>query len=99
MGKGTKDRNNFVDALDRENRYAVLVKSGRVQILVRVTAKQLRKRGKRGWQLFGTVDDATDAWQILTKTIQGAIESLESLDEATEKRRKKQKRSKTAGKD
>jgi hypothetical protein len=79
-----------VDALAGENRYAVLVKSGRVQILVRPTAKQLRKRGKRGWQLFGTVD----AEEILTQTIQGAIESLPRLDEAAEKRRKKHKRSK-----
>ena len=86
---------NFVDALEREHRYAVLVKEGRVQILVRPSAKQLRKRGKRGWQLFRTVEDGPDAGPILNQTVQEAVGSLERPDGAGEKRKKKRKRSKS----
>lgn len=80
---GNNGGNNFVDALDRENGYAVLTKEGRLQILIKPTAKQLRKRGKRGWQLFGTVESQPGAGQTLIETVRRAITELETAGEAS----------------
>jgi hypothetical protein len=49
-------------------RYAVLTKKSRIEVLVKPTAKQLRKRGKRGWQLFCTIDCRTDAARLLEES-------------------------------
>lgn len=70
-----KKKHNYVDALETEHLYAVLTKPGRIQILVQPTAKQLRKRGKKGWRLFSTVDNGLpDAGSILTEAIQRALQ-------------------------
>src|SRR5260370_8237657 len=61
MKKTNGKSKNFVDALATDLQFAVLTKRGRVQILVKPSAKELRKRGKRGWQLFVTLDDQTAA--------------------------------------
>src|SRR5207244_4391930 len=45
-------KTNFTDALAMNVRYAILTKKGRLEILVKPNAKQLRKRGKKGWHLF-----------------------------------------------
>jgi hypothetical protein len=81
MEKRDKSGNNFVDALSKEHRYAVLTKTGRIQILLRPTVKQLRKRGKRGWHLYGTVDSSDGDGQTLLDTIQRAFRELEDTGE------------------
>jgi hypothetical protein len=87
-----KDKHNYVDALENEHVYAVLSKQGRIQILVQPTVKQLRKRGKRGWRLFSTVDNGLpDAGSILTETIQRAIQELDSTGATVENNGKKPK--------
>ena len=48
MKTKAKNPTNYVDALETEQRYVVLTKRGRIQILVQPAAKQLRKPGKRG---------------------------------------------------
>jgi hypothetical protein len=63
-----------VDALARDERYAVLTKPGRIQILVKPTAEQLRKRGSRGWHLFGTVDSHAGAPQWLNRMLSRCAE-------------------------
>jgi hypothetical protein len=73
MTKKARGDNNFVDALERDHRYAVLTKKGRIQILVQPTSKQLRKRGKRGWELHGIVDDGQEPDRMLMEMIQEAI--------------------------
>jgi hypothetical protein len=42
-------------------RYAILTKRNRIQVLVKPTAKQLQKRGKRGWHFFRTIDSQPEA--------------------------------------
>ena len=85
MNPQAKNHTNYVDALENEHPYAVLTKRGRVQILVQPTAERLRKRGKRGWRLFSTVDNGfPDAGPILTATIQEAIQELESTGAGVE---------------
>jgi hypothetical protein len=82
--------NNYVDALDRENGYAVLTKKGRVQVLIHPTAKQLRKRGKRGWQLFQTIDIAAASEPTLMEIIQEAIAALEGASKERGGKKKRQ---------
>jgi hypothetical protein len=54
--------NNFCDSLGKMSlRYAVLSKENRIQILVNPTPRQLRKRGKRQWQLVQAIDGEADA--------------------------------------
>jgi hypothetical protein len=87
-----KSKHNYVDALENEHLYAVLTKQGRIQILVEPTVKQLRKRGKRGWRLFSTVDNGLpDAGSILTETIQRAIQEMNSTSATVENNGKKHK--------
>jgi len=74
----TKKKHNYVDALATAMRYAVLTKESRIQILIRPTAKQLRKRGKRGWQLFATMGKDRNAQQVLEETVKQALHELET---------------------
>jgi hypothetical protein len=75
MNPQAQNRTNYVDALENEHPYAVLTKQGRIQILVQCTPERLRKRGKRGWHLFSTVDNGSpDAGAVLTAMIQEAIQ-------------------------
>jgi hypothetical protein len=79
MKTKAKNHTNYVDALENEYLYAVLTKRGRIQILIQPTAKRLRKRGKRGWRLFSTVNNAiADVSSILMVTIQRAIQEMEN---------------------
>jgi hypothetical protein len=90
MNPLAKNRTNYVDALENEHPYAVLTKRGRIQILVQPTRERLRKRGKRGWRLFSTVDNGySDAGPILTATIQEAIQELERTGLGVENNGKK----------
>ncbi|HLJ92744.1 MAG TPA: hypothetical protein VKU02_06055 [Gemmataceae bacterium] len=91
MKTKAKNHTNYVDALENENHYAVLTKLGRIQILVQPTAKRLRKRGKRGWRLFGTVNNGSaDASPILMMTIQRAIQEMENTVARVESKGTKQ---------
>lgn len=99
MKKPARKSNNFADALATDMQFAVLTKTGRIQILVRPTAKQLRKRGKRGWQLFGAVDNQTDARQILDDTLKRAIQEVESAGRADDDKKKKRKDTKAPAKE
>ncbi len=98
MKKTLRKTNNFADVLATEPQFAVLTKTGRIQILVKPTAKQLRKRGQRGWQIFGTVDQQTDAERILAQLVQRAISEVESADGATGNKEKKLKTAKAPAK-
>src|SRR5689334_20209807 len=91
MKKTSRKSNTFTDALAKELQFAVLTKTGRIQILVKPKPKQLRKRGKRGWHLFGTVDQQTDSRQLLDDIVQKALVAMEGVDGANgraEERRK-----------
>ncbi len=91
MKKAARNTNNFTDALATEMQFAVLTKTGRIQILVRPTAKQLRKRGTRGWHLFGTVDVQADARQILDETLKRAIGEVEAEEGVADNKLKRMK--------
>jgi hypothetical protein len=70
-------KNNFADAVAMNVRYAVLTKKSRVEILVKPTAKQLRKRGKKGWHLFRAIDSQADALPLLEDGFKGALAEIE----------------------
>jgi hypothetical protein len=91
MRKTSRQNHNFADVLAAELQFAVLTKPGRIQILVKPKAKQLRKRGKRGWQLFGTVEDQPDPVSILDEILKRAILEVESADSAANGKGKKLK--------
>jgi hypothetical protein len=98
MKKHHKNGESYVDALERQNRYAVLTKDRRIQILVRPTTKQLRKRGQRGWQLYGTVENSSDASRALIDIVQRAVLDLESPAEPEVKDGKKLRAAKVLAK-
>jgi hypothetical protein len=81
--------NNFTDALAMNVRYAVLTKNGRIQILVKPTAKGLRKRGQKGWHLFHTIDSQADAARVLEDSFRRALKEIESGSSSTNGKRKK----------
>jgi hypothetical protein len=83
-----KGKNNFVDALATAMHYAVLTKNGRIQILIRPRPKQLRKRGQRGWQLFGTIDSEAEADVLLNDMLKRALRELQSNGAEREKPKK-----------
>jgi hypothetical protein len=89
MKKNTRQKNNFADVLASELQFAVLTKPGRIQILVHPTAKQLRKRGKRGWRLFGSVDDHSNSEKTLDEIVKEAILEAETEDPDKDKKAKK----------
>jgi hypothetical protein len=99
MKKTSRKTNNFADALATELQFAVLTKPGRIQILVEPTPKQLRKRGKRGWQLFGTVDQQSDSRQLLDEILQKALFAAENADGATGRKQKRLKAAKAPAKE
>src|SRR5262249_39352559 len=70
-------------------RYAVLTKRSRIAVLVKPTAKQLRKRGKRGWQLFRTIDSQTDAARLLEESLQAALAEIENNRRFTNSEKRK----------
>lgn len=88
MAKKVRVETSFVDALEKSHRYAVLTKAGRVQILIKPSAKQLRKRGKRGWQLHGVVDEEAESERTLLEMVRGAIRDKlrETGEESTDGR-------------
>jgi hypothetical protein len=98
MKKSVKNRTNFVDALKTQHKYAVVTKSRRIQVLIQPTVKQLRRRGKRGWQLYGTVASNPDAGRTLLDTIQRAVLEMESTGEAAGNDGREVKPSKTTSK-
>jgi hypothetical protein len=78
MKTDLQSKNHFADALGTALHYAVLTKRGRVQILVTPSAKELRRRGKREWRLFGMVEGNDDAELTLMEMVQRAIQEIES---------------------
>ena len=88
MKKRTRQKHNFADVLATELQFAVLTKPGRIQILVHPTAKQLRKRGKRGWRLFGSVDDDLNSGKALDEILKQAIVHIETEDRDKDKKAK-----------
>jgi hypothetical protein len=91
------NKKNFADVLAMDVRYAVLIKKGRIQILVMPTAKELRKRGKRGWRLFTAVDSQADAEHLLLEAFQSALAQMETREAAPDSNGKKRKASMTDG--
>jgi hypothetical protein len=49
---------NWTDVLNQEFDYVVLTKGNRLQVLVRPTRQQLRRRGKRNWSLVAALSKA-----------------------------------------
>jgi hypothetical protein len=97
MTKENSTKNNFVDALAMDVRYAVLTKGNRVQLMVQPKPKELRKRGRRGWHLFGTVNSQADARQVLDQTVNSAINAVEAgHGNAVDGKAKKSKSAKAA---
>jgi hypothetical protein len=94
MYNGGKD--NFADALAMNMRYAVLTKNGRIQVLLKPTAKQLRKRGKRGWHLFRTIESQADAPRLLEESFQQAVAEMESSESSPNGKKKKSARPKAS---
>src|SRR5258708_6738213 len=95
MKNGLKNKNNFTDALAMDVRYAVLTKKSRVQILIKPSAKQLRKRGKRGWHLFSTVESSADSGTLLNEAVTRALGEAERVDERPAPKEPKDKSSKS----
>jgi hypothetical protein len=91
MTKDHSTKNNFVDALAMEVRYAVLTKGSRIQLLIQPSPKELRKRGRRGWHLFGTVNSQVDARQVLDETLHSAITEVEAATAPADGKGKKSK--------
>ena len=81
MKNGLKNKNNFTDALAMDVRYAVLTKNRRIQIMVKPKARDLRKRGKRGWHLFSVVDSNPEASQLLNEALVRALAETERVGE------------------
>jgi hypothetical protein len=96
MKKSSRQKNNFADVLATELQFAVLTKPGRVQILVHPSAKQLRKRGKRGWRLFGSVDDHLNSEKALDEIVKEALAEVENEEGDKNKKAKKLSRTKAA---
>jgi hypothetical protein len=88
MKKSARQKHNFADVLATELQFAVLTKPGRIQILVHPTAKQLRKRGKRGWRLFGSVDDHLNSEKALDEMVKEAILEAD-MEDGDKKKAKK----------
>jgi hypothetical protein len=78
MKKENAEKLRFVDALAKEVCYAVLTKDGRVQVLVRPSSKQLRKRGKRGWHLYHALDGADTTIATVLDTLRQVLTEMES---------------------
>lgn len=91
------DKKNFADVLAMDIRYALLTKKGRIQILVRPTAKEMRKRGKRGWHLFAAVDSQADAEHLLMEAFQNALAQMEAVRSVPDSNGKKLKASMASG--
>ena len=91
MKKTISKIKNFADALATDLQFAVLTKPGRVQILVKPSAKELRRRGKRGWRLFGTVEDRTEAAVIVDELIKKAIAEVDPAAADGDRKEKKLK--------
>jgi hypothetical protein len=99
MKETTRKTNNFADVLATELKFAVLTKPGRIQILIEPTPKQLRKRGKRGWQLFDTVDQQMNSRQLLDEILKRALLAMENANGATGRKAKKLKAAKAPAKE
>ena len=70
---------NFCDSLGKMSlRYAVLTKKGRIQVLVRPTPKQLRKRGKKQWHLVQAIDGEPDARRTLQELLMSVVQDMEA---------------------
>jgi hypothetical protein len=91
MKKHANGKANFADVLERDNRYVVLTKGARVQVLVEPSAKQLRRRGKRGWHLFSAVDHHDTAGHDLAEAVQKAVAEIETALKTPAKDGKKAK--------
>jgi hypothetical protein len=95
MKKTNSKSKNFADVLATKLQFAILTKTGRVQILVKPSAKELRKRGKRGWRLFGTIDDQNETAAVLDEIVQQAISDVEMTAVDAERKKKKAKTKKS----
>jgi hypothetical protein len=88
-----ESKNNFADVLAMKVRYAVLTKKGRIEVLVKPSSKQLRKRGKKGWHLYRTVESHShsnsDAAHLLEESFRGALAEIEGTPSYSNGKRRK----------
>ena len=52
---------NWADVLAKELDHVVLVKDNRMQVIVRPSRKQLRRRGQRGWSVVTAIETAAES--------------------------------------
>jgi DNA invertase Pin-like site-specific DNA recombinase len=92
---------NWADVLDRKLDYAVLRKENRLQVLVRPTQKQLRRRGKRSWTVAAALDavDGNNGHAALPRGLQDAImQTLREMARADQDEKTKDKKAKKKNK-
>ena len=86
---------NWADVLDRDSAFVVLTKQNRLQVIVRPSRKQLRRRGKRGWEVAAAIDavgGSGPAPAALREAIAEVLEVLHGGREGKKKARRKKKR-------
>jgi hypothetical protein len=70
-------------------KYAVLRKKGRILVLVNPADKELRRRGKRRWQLVAGAEFQSEALNTIEKTLDQIV--AEVVQPGKEKKEKKRK--------
>lgn len=68
---------NFTDALGKDLTFVVLRKKNRLQVLYRPRKKQVRERGKKGWNLLAAIDHSEkEERQLLDRLLEGFLNDL-----------------------
>lgn len=93
MSKGL----NWTDVLAREPAFVVLTRQNRLQIIVRPSRKQLRRRGQRGWDVAAAIDDDGGGGPVPPELREAVVQALEALDDALKGRIGPKGASKKAG--
>ena len=91
MSKKAKHRDNAEPANDNPARYALLTKTNRLLIVLQPTAKELRRREKRGWQITCSFEKDTKTGKHLHDAVRAALVEMESCPGAKEPGHKKNK--------
>lgn len=92
---------NWADVLNRKLDFVVLHKENRVQVLVRPTQKQMRRRGKRSWKVAAAIDalDETNGHASLPRALQDAVlQTLREMVKAEQAEKVKEKKSRKKSK-
>jgi hypothetical protein len=94
--------NNWADILDQALEYLVIRKANRLQVLVRPTPKQVRRRGKRAWSVVASITAANAAEpnasqdELREAVLQTLSEMAANLQEEAQQTKTKKKKTKKA---